>query len=72
MDRIDSICKNILALTDSEIAECETVISSQIAYAHPFKQGKQKELIESGKHNLAVLEQIKALRVLLISGNPVK
>ena len=65
MKNVESICKKVIALTHEEIAEAQEVASGQLAYMHPLKTGTQMQQHKLGRHNNAVLEDLRALKATL-------
>ncbi|OYP41516.1 hypothetical protein C8E03_108164 [Lachnotalea glycerini] len=67
-NKIYGICRNVLKITDEEIAEVKEVYEEQLNYISPLKMattGKQREL---GEHNKQVLEKLLELKVILENG----
>ena len=63
-----SVCRNILKVTDEEIAEAEKMAKGQLAYFSPLKMATQGRQHALGKHNLAVLAKVRELRDTIKSG----
>jgi hypothetical protein len=56
---IIQICDAVVALTDIDFDEMETMIQGQEGYTHPLKCGTAKKLHETGSHNRRVLNALK-------------
>lgn len=68
MNRIYSICKNILKVTDEEIQEVKEVYEKQLNYMSPMKMATTRKQHELGVHNKQVLEKIIELKYILETG----
>lgn len=67
-NKIYGICKQVLKITEDEIAEVKKIYEGQLSYINPLKMattGKQHEL---GEHNKQVLEKLLELKAVLESG----
>lgn len=68
MNKIYSVCKNIIKVTDEEIQEVKGVYEQQLSYMSPLKMGTTRKQHELGAHNKQVLEKIIELKTILENG----
>ena len=67
-NRINKICKNIIAITDEEIKEMEGICEQQINYMSPLKMATTRKQNELGRYNQKVLDKLIDLRKLIKAG----
>lgn len=70
LEKIQTICKAALCITEDEFAEAEQIANEQLSYVNPLRGAKQSKFHKLGRYNLEVLTALKSLQVLLKSGNP--
>lgn len=69
IERVNRICKAVLKLTDEDINAVEIMAQEQSGFTHPLKQDKQAHYNDLGNHNVKVINALKDLRGVLVSGN---
>lgn len=65
INKVNKVCRNILKLTDEDIAEVRKMAEEQKQYIHPLKGKKQQTLNKTGQRNLEAINKIEELRKIL-------
>lgn len=65
---INSICKNVLKITEDEFSEMEQIAQNQLAYIHPLKLATQARQHSLGAHNMKAVDLLRQLQTHLKSG----
>lgn len=65
MEKVNKVCKAILALSDKDIEDALTESNAQADYCHPLKCEKQQRLNALGDYNITVIRAIIAAREIL-------
>lgn len=67
-----SVCRNVLKVTDEEIAEAEKIAHGQLDYLSPLKMATTARQHALGKHNMAVLTKLRELRDTIKAGASIR
>lgn len=65
---IYGICEKVIAITNEEIKEIETICQEQINYISPLKMKTTKKQNDLGKYNKKVLDKLIQLKKLIENG----
>ncbi len=68
MEKINSVCKMILALTDEDFAEMDEIIDEQKNYCNPLRMATSAWQNQLGDHNANVVEKLKELKAEIEKG----
>jgi len=68
INKIDRVCKSVLAITEQDFSEAEQIAADQKAYTHPFKNATAKWQNDLGNHNEKVLAALKELQRVIREG----
>lgn len=71
-EKINSLCKAVLKVTDEDIAEARGVAQQQAEYNSPFKMETVRWQGELADHNTRVLNALCALREVIRGGAKVQ
>ncbi len=66
-NKINSVCKRVMQITDEEIAEMRDVATGQLNYLSPLKMATVAKQYYLGTHNNLVLDRLVELRITLKS-----
>lgn len=67
-NKIYGICRNVLKITDEEIAECREIARGQQEYFSPLRMATTSWQHELGEHNNKVLDKLLELKEILEQG----
>lgn len=65
INKVNKVCRNILKLSDEDIADVKKMAEEQMQYIHPLKGKRQYKLNNHGLRNLKIINAIEELREIL-------
>lgn len=65
MEKVNKVCKAILALSDKDLEDALTESKAQADYIHPLKCEKQTRLNALGDYNIIVIRALIVVRKIL-------
>ncbi|MHC1722758.1 MAG: hypothetical protein AB9836_06085 [Aminipila sp.] len=71
-NKIFKICKDIIKITEEEIAECRGIYKEQLTYNHPLKMATVKKQNDLGRYNRKVIHKVIELKTILENGPEVE
>lgn len=67
-NKIYKICKDVLKITDDEVAEIREIANGQLEYSHPLKMATVRKQHTLGEHNNKVLDKLLELKAVIEEG----
>ena len=61
-NKVLRVCNSIRAISDDELAELDAMARGQVEFLSPLRMATTARQNALGAHNLAVLQQLRALR----------
>ena len=71
VNKINSICKRVLAISEKDFLEAEEMATRQRDYIHPFRNATAKWQNELGNHNIKVLTALRELQRVIREGESI-
>lgn len=67
-DKVNDVCRSILALSDRDILEVTEIVNRRMEYSNPSDLEEQEQMRKLGEYNLNIIKSLLSLRALIASG----